>query len=669
MSLPAWSRMGAREADHLERIASFDDWARLSARPGHHTVARTETVKFIIDLHDAKRTYFLDTKKWEVHFNFVRRFIDPLVDFERFSVQEYTRDDRRFMLGSIMHYLDGEHWSIELASGDSMGAEGIVALFDRVVEQVRLPVRLQFRPVSPGQIDSAAAIAHRIPVLSSDAINASVQYQPVVLGVSYGHLRLRRGKLDVSSVRPYDIVVTDGVPEEIPPVAGLVTSQIQAPLAHVAVLSRNRNTPDMALRGAIDLEAFKRLEGQVVKLTVAGQDFAIELAGLDEAEKAWASLRPGTPFVPQFDLAESGLMDVASLPRNAALSVGAKAAQVGILGRIEGIRTPPGFALPFSAYVAHLRAAGLDREIEAMLADPAFARDSGVRAERLARLRAAIAAQPVAPEVLNPLVEKLRSIAASGRAILRSSTNAEDLEGFNGAGLYESLALPADPQPDQVADALRDVWASVWLQRAYEEREWYRIEHRSVAMAVLVQRFVDDVVATGVAITGNPFKQAQRGLLINTQVNGATVTGALGNQLPEQFLVVNWYGTFEPSLLSRSSLTNGAAILQAPDLKSLTERLLQIHEAMLPAHAGTANAMDVEFALTQQRELVFLQARPYTIVYNLDRNRPRSRGPNWPERAARRLRRILYRATLLIAPRKPTMPAPTPHGLEASRQR
>ncbi|MEY3473619.1 MAG: hypothetical protein RL087_77, partial [Pseudomonadota bacterium] len=34
---------------------------------------------------------------------------------------------------------------------------------------------------------------------------------------------------------------------------------------------------------------------------------------------------------------------------------------------------------------------------------------------------------------------------------------------------------------------------------------------------------------------------------------------------------------------------------------------------------GTANAMDVEFALTRERKVVILQARPYTLVYSLDR--------------------------------------------------
>ena len=52
--------------------------------------------------------------------------------------------------------------------------------------------------------------------------------------------------------------------------------------------------------------------------------------------------------------------------------------------------------------------------------------------------------------------------------------------------------------------------------QAFEERDWYRIEHREVAMGVLVQPFVEDAVATGVAITGNPFKQGLEAVFINT---------------------------------------------------------------------------------------------------------------------------------------------------------
>jgi phosphoenolpyruvate synthase/pyruvate phosphate dikinase len=323
--------------------------------------------------------------------------------------------------------------------------------------------------------------------------------------------------------------------------------------------------------------------------------------------------------------------------------VGAKAAQMGQLARLEGLRTAGGFAIPFAAYQAHLASAGLEAEIDAMLSDSGFVQDADARSIRLAALRAAIQRKPVDGELLADVCQRLQPWAMQGRTLLRSSTNAEDLDGFNGAGLYDSVEAPVRPSPQQVADALRQVWASVWQQRAFEERDWYRIDHRAVAMGVLVQPFVEDALATGVAITGNPFKEGLDAVFINTQWSGATVTGALGNQLPEQYLVATWSGVFEPELISRSSLQGGAPILQDTELSALTAQLLHIHRTLLDGHTGSANAMDVEFALTRERRFVMLQARPYRIVYSLDRT-GRTRAPDgWAQRLQARLRRLAHR--------------------------
>ena len=606
-------------------------------------VARTETVKFLIDLHNGAKTYFLDTNKWEVHFDFVYRYLDPYADYERFNIREYTQDERRFVLGSLMHYLDGGHWTVELSGGDTLPAERIAWMIEHIAARVGCVTDWMFRPVSPHQITQAARLNGRVPVLSSDALNASVVYQPVVLGVAYGHVRLIRGALQVSAVRPSDIVVSELVPEQIPPVAGLVTSQLQAPLAHVAVLCRNRHTPDMSLRGAIDLDVFTQWEGQLVKLSVSGQDYTVELADPAEAQAAWAARRPAAAWRPDADLLPRGLFDVAALDAAAARFVGAKAAQMGRLTHIDGLSTAGGFAIPFSAYRDHLEAAGLCEEIDAMLNEDAFVRDAGVRSQRLAALRAAIQRHPLRADLLADLYERLHPWAHQGRSIFRSSTNAEDLDGFNGAGLYDSIEVSAMPSPQQVADALRGVWASVWLERAFEERDWYRIDHRGVAMGVLVQPFVEGAVATGVAITGNPYKQGLDAVFINTQWTGATVTGALGDQLPVQYLVVTWTGIFEPELISRSSLAAGAPILRDAELVDLTTQLLQIHRALLAEYRGTANAMDVEFALTRERGFVMLQARPYRIVYSLDRAGRERPGMGWVQSLHDRLRRLAYR--------------------------
>jgi hypothetical protein len=57
-------------------------------------------------------------------------------------------------------------------------------------------------------------------------------------------------------------------------------------------------------------------------------------------------------------------------------------------------------------------------------------------------------------------------------AIFRSSTNVEDLAGFNGAGLYLSERLPADQCSDltAISRTIKRVWASVWNKAGYEER-------------------------------------------------------------------------------------------------------------------------------------------------------------------------------------------------------
>ena len=630
-----------RQPLHRPQLASEQDFAAFAARYGHQTSARCETVKFVVDRLDGQRTYFFDSNQFTTHYRFIERFIDPRTDYFLFLRREFTRPDRRFLLGSIMHYLDGDHWTLELSSNDTMDGATLAGLYECIAARV-FETGLRFRPTSPGQEDEARTAGARLPVLLREAINATLVYQPVVLGVAYGRLLFVRGALDVASVRPYDVVVTDAVPNEIPPVAGLVTGQLQAPLAHVAVLCRSRNTPAMAHRGALELPALVGLEGELVKLTVGAQDFSIERAERADAEAAWAAMRPVRVHTPSFDASVQAFQQTAELPDGAVAFVGAKAAQLGALARIGTLTTPGGVALPFAAYVRHVDAAGVPGRVDALLADAEFARNPALRAERLAELRQRILAQPLEPQLLADLLERLRTMPAPAGWILRSSSNAEDLAGFSGAGLYESVDLPARASPEQVGEALRSVWASVWLQRAYEERDWYRIEHRGVAMAVLVQPRVDDAVASGVAITGNPFQRGQ-GAFINTQVAGHTVTGAAGNELPEQFLVTTWSGEYEFELLNKSSLTDGGVILTEADLKRLSDQLFVIHEKLLPRGPGsTANAMDVEFILTRAREFVIVQARPYTIVYNVDRGlRSRTEGP-WPD-FVRRVRRQIAR--------------------------
>ena len=84
---------------------------------------------------------------------------------------------------------------------------------------------------------------------------------------------------------------------------------------------------------------------------------------------------------------------------------------------------------------------------------------------------------------------------------LRSSANAEDTTSFNGAGLYDSFTH--NPDEGHISKSVKQVWASLWNYRAYEEREFYRINHLASAMGILVHPNQKNEQANGVAVARN----------------------------------------------------------------------------------------------------------------------------------------------------------------------
>lgn len=600
----------------LPAIRSADAWRALAYRPEYQGASRTEVVKVVIDLEDDWRPYFIQSARFELHFGFVKHILDASVDHGRFNIRQYRSAERDYILLSLVHYLDGDHWTFELVAGDQLDSERLLRAFEIIRSHVFFGETLQFRTLSPLHEARAAELGARLPVIDGQVLMSDVRYQAPVPGVAIGYLRITHGPLDPASVRPSDILVTDHVPNELPPASGLITGRLQAPLAHVAVLSRNRNTPDMALRDATRDERLTAFDGKLVRVIVGPQDFSIEEVELAVAEAHWASRRPSEGFSPTFDLSESDLLEVCALYATDTPRAGAKAAQLGVLCGMDDVETPGGFVVPFAHYDEQLRRSGAARSLGLALADNAFQQDARVREQTLERLRGQINDRRVPPRLLRSIRARMRDQAPNRRWIFRSSTNAEDLVGFNGAGLYSSVVVDSTTSLREIEAALREVWASVWLQRAYEERQWFRIDQLAVKMAVLIQPFVENVIGNGVAITRNPFDEARPAVYLNVQVRGGSVTGAGSDELPEEVLIYTWTPTYEFHILSRSTLTSGEAILETADLEAAGRLLQNLNDRLVPTYVGGANAVDVEFLLTEgDRRFVVVQARPITIRY------------------------------------------------------
>jgi len=589
------------DGDFTAAIADARTWQALAAKPGNEVLAHVEVVKVLFD-REGQHLYFMQSRRWPVHFDFADRFLSPGLDHYTFNDREYHTDDRRFVLGAITHYLDQEAWTFELFAGDTYGVAPTAEVFAAIRRVVFFADQLRYRPIPETQLAVIDRVRAVMPVLTTDELFAHLKYQPLEPGEAWGTLRIVPvGAAPPVDLRPTDIVVLGTQPLELGPVAAIVTAELQAPLGHLAVLAHSRGTPDMALRDATTELA--PLAGKVVHLRVGPSDYTIEPATAADLAKAKAH-HAKAPAV-QLDGRDGGMPALADLDPDAVAQFGAKTAQLARVAQMEGIPTPRGFGLSFHAYLAWLHANGLEREVAAH-------RD-------LAALRAKLLAAPIPPAIVDAIAARIRVVLPGAQLVrLRSSTNAEDLDGFSGAGLYHSARV----DPAQRADlerGLREVWASVWSDDAFAERELWGIDHAKVAMGILVQESIEDDVVNGVAITGNPFFEGRPGVYINGQVRGGSVTGAAGNEVPEQILVYTDATVHGVERITVSSRAGGKNLMTDAEAYGFAGQLRRIHGAFTGGDLGSAKAVDVEFLVRRDRKLVVVQARPYTLHWTDDR--------------------------------------------------
>ena len=167
--------------------------------------------------------------------------------------------------------------------------------------------------------------------------------------------------------------------------------------------------------------------------------------------------------------------------------VGGKGAHLGELSRIEGVRVPEGFCVTTDAYRRVVRAApALDEQLDRLAR--LDARRPGGDRTLSAQLRRTIEAVTVPDDVATAITRALARLGGHAAYAVRSSATAEDLPTASFAGQQDSYLNVLGP-----AAILRHVsrcWASLFTERAVTYRQRNGIDHRTVAMAVVVQRMV-----------------------------------------------------------------------------------------------------------------------------------------------------------------------------------
>ncbi len=592
--------------DFLSDYGCGQDFKRMATRPLDGSIPGARSAKTVWDTYD-NTLYFLNAEDYPIHYYFCADHLSiqngkpPVPDLGAFNMTEYYSPYRRFWLGAITFYEGPQVWTYELAPYDTSTAEMVAATMDEIAQHAFFGQVLHFHPTSQGVANLVKELPDHIPVVTTDELYQGVTFLALNPGESVGQLRflkvadLEAGKVFVT---PRDVVVLDQVPNDIPVVAGIITDELQTPLAHINVLSQNRGTPNMSLAGAVKNDALLAMEGQWVRFTVDPFDFHVVPATSEEAATWWEEHKPDPVTVAKLDLSVTELRNVEELTVEDIPAFGGKASHYGELYRIESVRTPDGFAIPVHYYKEFEQAHGFDLLIDALLASPQFQNDIAYREVALAALRADMEDASIDPALEQLVLVKIGEKCPGLRLRFRSSTNAEDLDGFTGAGLYTSVSgQPEDPKRP-IGKAIARVYASLWNQRAFEERSYRGIDHKGVAMAVLVHRSFPAESSNGVALTNNIFDPTESAFYINAQVGDVSVVRPPLGILPDQFLYFYQYPNQPITYLAHSSLVaGGETVLSLDETRELGKALKAIHENFAPLYAkpGQFYAMDIEF--------------------------------------------------------------------------
>jgi hypothetical protein len=637
------------EALFLTHIGCRADFDALSSLPLDQSIPGARSTKVVLDQHDGDKLYFQNSKEYEIHHEFVSTHLSgnglPFVDtLPVFNDTQYSHPERRFVLGAVTYYEGPGAWTLELSPYDTASADMISRLYQAVKSNAYFGPGLRFHPTSEPISVEIAKAPSPIAQISTDEIYLGTDYQPLNLGSVVGRLKFVTSlQLQTEYVDFQDIVVLDEIPNDITVVSGMITEDFQTPLSHVNVLAHNRKTPNMGLRGATTNPDLRKYEGQWVRFTVGADKWSVVPATDEEAAADWATRKPIGVTLPALDLEQRELLDVKEIVKEAAdvplvtaiksaiLAYGAKTAHYGVLANTADVPVRKAFGVPIYYYVQFMEQNGFYDELDAMLADPAFVAQPAVRDQRLQALRDAMMEGAVDAELQTLLREKLDSEFAGLSMRFRTSTNSEDLDGFPCAGCYESHTGRIDKTTGQldwedVLDALRETWASIWLFRTFEERRYHSIDHKSVGMGLLVHHNFPDEEANGVALTANPNdpQQIQPAFYVNVQFGGANEVvhpppGITSDEFLYYFTEPNQPTTYRAH---SNLIPDGQTVLTRTQIHELGVALDAIHKRFSKAYGPGAGinrwyAMDVEFKYDDEDgtpgvpKLVVKQARPY----------------------------------------------------------
>ncbi len=320
-------------------------------------------------------------------------------------------------------------------------------------------------------------------------------------------------------------------------------------------------------------------------------------------------------------------------------SVGGKNASLGeMISQLPtGVKVPTGFATTAHAFREFLKHGGLDQKINDKLA-ALDTEDVRALAQMGAEIRALVEAQPFPADLQKAISEAYATLSGGSTTAsfaVRSSATAEDLPDASFAGQQESFLNVMGIE--EVLHKMKEVFASLYNDRAISYRVHKGFAHADVALSAGVQRMVrSDLGTAGVMFTIDTESGFDQVVFITASYGlGETVVQGAVN--PDEFyvhkpmLAAGNRATIRRNLGSKLS----QMVFATPDEKKQTGKLVKTidvpteqrnrycltdadveqlakYAVIIEQHYG--RAMDIEWGKDgNDGQLYILQARPETV--------------------------------------------------------
>lgn len=509
-------------------IITLADWRKINA-----PLRDIEFSKFLIDIK-SKKIYFFDAKVFPLHVDFVFDYLlkkpRDAKNLKQFN-RNYSTRKPNFILGYLTHYPSQKEWVFSFWEGDTIEPHDIVFTAALLKKHFKI-APLKFRPDSSYQEHVAQHLPRwRVPILKNAQIYKAMNFQSFNEGVAVGVLRIVPPAKEIENlyVDQNDIVVLQQSYPDISPVKGIITTQFSTPLSHVNLRAHAWNIPNAVLKSV--LKDFSSLDGKWVKLTVKQDGLILREASPDEVLNAkQAMIDRKVIHLPRANLDNVELASLSRLVVEHASSYGAKTTHLGQMMR-AGLPIPEGFGIPFYYYLQHIKQHHLDIRIRQIIEDSRF-KEHAWRKVALLGLQKEIHQAPIDAQAFAAIKKMWKTDLHGVPVFARSSTNSEDLVGFNGAGLYDSVPNIRDEVALEAG--IKQVWASLWNERAVNEREHFGISHFEVYASVLIQRAIN-ATASGVLLTTDIWSHQPSTFTINAKW-GLGMKVVDGQKVAEQIL-------------------------------------------------------------------------------------------------------------------------------------